>query len=30
MAAIAADFVGAGSRVANFNRRIEMPLITVA
>ena len=30
MAAVSADFIGAGSRVANFNRRIEMPLMTVA
>ena len=30
MAAISAEFIGAGSRVANFNRRIEMPLMTVA
>ena len=26
MAAISSEFIGAGSRVANFNRRIEMPL----
>jgi phage terminase large subunit len=30
MAAISSEFIGAGSRVANFNRRIEMPLMTVA
>ena len=30
MAATGADFVGAGARIAGFNRRIEMPLMTVA
>jgi phage terminase large subunit len=30
MAAISSEFIGAGSRVANFNRRIEMPHISVA
>ena len=30
MAAISSEFIGAGSRVANFNRRIEMPHMSVA
>jgi hypothetical protein len=30
MAAIAADFVGAAARIAGFNRRIEMPHMSVA
>ena len=30
VAAISSEFIGAGSRVANFNRRIEMPHMSVA
>jgi hypothetical protein len=30
IAAISSEFIGAGSQVANFNRRIEMPHMSVA